>query len=217
VSRDDGFPRADVSVALYDDDKVKRLYRELGGDLGRMGHAMMLCEATLLASWRDGKRRTVHEAAPLWLTVDDGLVAVLVKVGLLDRSHRRPLRSWNNWFGPAWESREKRRRSGALGGRPPKNLPADDQKPTLKPSLNHSDNNRKPLPTHLPTYLPASTARPRARRGDDKTSPTTTNNGRLLEALDPETARKLGLGQPMAPVVKPPADAPAESRPGGTT
>ena len=150
MSRDDGFAVADLSVHLYDDDKVKRLYRELGGDLGRMGHAMMLCEATLLASWRDGHRRTVHEAAPLWLAVDDELVAVLVRVGLLDRTHRRPLRSWKTWFGPAWERREKRRRAGALGGRPP------------KPQLNPMVNNGKPRPTDRPsdrTVSPRAPAR----------------------------------------------------------
>ena len=116
MSRDDGFAVADLSVNLYDDDKVKRLYRELDGDLGRMGHAMMLCEATLLASWRDGHRVTVYDAAPIWMTVDDELVAVLVRVGLLDKTHRRPIRSWNAWFGPANERREARRESGRLGG-----------------------------------------------------------------------------------------------------
>jgi len=116
MSRDDGFAVADVCVNLYDDDKVKQLYRELGGDLGRMGHAMMLCEAALLASWRDGHRRTVHEAAPIWMTVDDELVAVLVRVGLLDRGLRRPVKSWNTWFGPAHDRREARRDAGRIGG-----------------------------------------------------------------------------------------------------
>ncbi len=156
MSRDDGFPRADVSVNLYDDDKVKRLYRELSGDLGRMGHAMMLSDSTLLASWRDGRRLTVHEAAPIWLTVDDELVAVLVRVGLLDRSHRRPLRSWANWFGPAYERREKRRRAGELGGRPPKNRTDSNG----KPPANHPDINRKPQPTVTPTNKPSPSRAP---------------------------------------------------------
>jgi hypothetical protein len=146
MSRDDGFAVADVSVNLYDDDKVKRLYRELGGDLGRMGHAMMLAEATLLASWRDGRRRTVHEAAPLWLTVDDDLVAALVKVGLLDRSLRRPARAWAAWFGPAYERREKRRKAGALGGRPRRSGTGE----AAKPSRNHPVINRKPRPADRP-------------------------------------------------------------------
>jgi hypothetical protein len=157
MSRDDGFAVADLSVHLYDDDKVKRLYRELGGDLGRMGHAMMLCEATLLASWRDGRRRTVHEAAPLWLTVDDELVSVLVRVGLLDRTCKRPIRSWNAWFGPAFERREKRRKSGALGGRPPRNQPAEHE----KPFANHPDNSRKPRPSDRPSGPSVRSARAR--------------------------------------------------------
>jgi len=159
MSRDDGFVIADVSVHLYDDDKVKQLYRELGGDLGRMGHAMMLLEATLLSSWRDGRRRTVYEAAPIWLTVDDELVAALVKVGLLDRSHRKPLRSWTAWFGPAWERREKRRRSGALGGRPPLNLGDDGRKPNGLPMVNHPVSSRKPRPSVRPSDKTVSPAR----------------------------------------------------------
>lgn len=145
MSRDDGFAVADVSVHLMDDDKVKRLYRDLDGDLGRMGHAMLLREATLLASWRDGCRRTVEEAAPLWLAVDDELVAALVRVGLLDRAHRTPLRSWKTWFGPAYDRREQRRRAGKLGGRPPKpdaNLPVDDRKP--RPTVRPSDRTVRP-------------------------------------------------------------------------
>jgi hypothetical protein len=182
VSRDDGFPVADVSVALYDDDKVKRLYRELGGDLGRMGHAMMLCEVTLLASWRDGRRLTVHQAAPLWLTVDDELVSTLVRVGLLDRAFRRPIRSWNAWFGPAFERREKRRRSGALGGRPPRNPPSEHK----EPFANHPDINRKPRPTVRPSARP-----PGARAREAAPSNDGANNGRVGSLA--ETMAAMGL------------------------
>lgn len=159
MSRDDGFVIADVSVHLYDDDKVKQLYRELGGDLGRMGHAMMLLEVTLLCSWRDGRRRTVDEAAPIWLTVDDELVAALVAVGLLDRTHRKPLRSWTAWFGPAWERREKRRRAGALGGRPAQNLSDDGRKPNGYLMDNPKVIDRKPRPSVRPTDRSVSPAR----------------------------------------------------------
>lgn len=174
MSRDDGFARADVSVHLLDDDKVKRLFRELGGDLGRMGHAMMLREATLLASWRDGCRRTVEEAAPLWLTVDEELVTVLIRVGLLDRARRTPRKSWNSWFGPAFERREKRRAAGALGGRPPRNGPVRAQ----EPSANHPVSNRKPPPTVTPSNR--HTARAGAR---ETASSNDAKRGRGLEPL----------------------------------
>ncbi len=187
MSRDDGFPRADISVHLYDDDKVKRLYREMGGDLGRMGHAMMLCEVTLLASWRDGRRRTVHEAAPLWLAVDDELLVALVNVGLLDRSFRRPVRSWNAWFGPAYERREKRRRAGELGGRPPKNLTDDSR----KPQANHPVISRKPQPTVPPTNRPS-----RAPARDD--APKNGANGEKRLGALRETLAAMGL-----PVLEP--------------
>ena len=179
MSRDEGFAVADVSVNLYDDDRVKRLYRELGGDLGRMGHAMMLAEVTLLASWRDGKRLTVHQAAPLWLTVDDELVAALVRVGMLDRGHRRPLKSWQAWFGPAYERREKRRRAGALGGRPPKD------------PENHPVINRKPRPSVRPSVRP-----PGARAREAASSNDAGTNGRgmtsLAELVDPAVLAAIG-------------------------
>lgn len=119
MSRDDGFAVADLSTDLLDDPKVKALWRDLG-DQGRMGHALTLYTATVLASWRAGARVTVNDAAPVWLVLDDELLAALVRVKLLDKSGRLPLRSWKGWYGPAWERREQRRRAGRLGGRPAK-------------------------------------------------------------------------------------------------
>lgn len=115
MSRDDGFDVADVASGLLDDPKVRALWRALG-DQGRMGQAVTLYLATVLGSWRCGSRVAVTEAVPLWLEADAELVAALVRVRLLDKAGRIPTRSWNGWFGPAWERREARRRSGALGG-----------------------------------------------------------------------------------------------------
>jgi hypothetical protein len=138
MSRDDGFEVADVAAGHLDDPKVKALWRALGPDQDRMSRALLLHLATLLASWRQGARVTVTEAVPVWLEPDAELVAALVDARLLDKSGRIPPRSWKGWFGPAWDRREKRRRAGALGGRPP------------KPQLNHMDNNGKPRPADRP-------------------------------------------------------------------
>lgn len=108
MSRDDGFDVADVSTSLLDDPKVRDLWRALG-DQGRMGHAVTLYAATVLASWRHGRRVTVTESTPIWLDADETLVIALRDVKLLDRTGRIPLRSWNGWFGPAAGRRERLR------------------------------------------------------------------------------------------------------------
>ena len=108
MSRDDGFAVADLSTDLLDDPKVKALWRDLG-DQGRMGHALTLYTATVLASWRAGARVTLADAAPVWLEIDGELVAALVRVKLLDRTGRVPLKSWKGWFGPAADRRDKLR------------------------------------------------------------------------------------------------------------
>jgi hypothetical protein len=168
MSRDDGFAVADLSTDLLDDPKVKALWRELD-DQGRMGHALTLYTATVLASWRAGTRVTVADAAPVWLALDDELLLVLVRVRLLDHTGRLPLRSWKGWFGPAWDRREKRRRAGALGGRPP------------KPQLNHMDNNGKPRPADRPV-------RPTVRQDEARAQSANGKNGLrpIAELVTPE-------------------------------
>ena len=105
MSRDDGFPIADVDTGYLDDSKVRNLWRALG-DQGRMTHALALHVATLLASWGAGCRVTVTEAAPLWLTPDPDLIAALQKTHLLDGTQRLPVRSWKAWHDPASKRRE---------------------------------------------------------------------------------------------------------------
>ena len=108
MSRDDGFDVADVATGLYDDPKVKALWHELC-DQGRMGHALTLYMATVLASWRHGCRVTLDTAAPVWMEPDSSLVAALQAVKLLDKTRKVPIRAWNGWFGVAESRREKLR------------------------------------------------------------------------------------------------------------
>jgi hypothetical protein len=105
VSRDDGFDVADVATGLYDDPKVKALWRAIG-DQGRVSHALALHMVTLLASWRQGNRVTVQEAVPVWLEPDAELIAALQAVRLLDKTGRLPVRSWKGWYHPAAERRD---------------------------------------------------------------------------------------------------------------
>lgn len=247
MSRDDGFVIADVATGLLDDAKVKHLWRELGPDQGRMGHALALHMATLLASWREGCRVPVVDAAPVWLVVDAELVETLQRVRLLDRTGRLSVRSWNTWVGPALARKRARQEAGRIGGiasgkaRFRAEDPSRDeivphatissgrvgahgtptnraQQPStiIEATVEQPFDKTNPVPSRPVLTGPVPPARPRARNGDDKASPTKRTNGRLIEALDPETAKKLGLvpsTQPMRPIPDPPADAAAESWP----
>lgn len=115
MSRDDGFPVADMDSAYFDDAKMRDLWQRVR-DGDRMARAVVLHSATLLASWRQGERVTVAQASPLWMTHDDETVADLQAVKLLDRGGKIPIGPWNKWFGPAYHRREAAREKGRRGG-----------------------------------------------------------------------------------------------------
>lgn len=115
MSRDDGFPVADMDSAYFDDAKMRDLWQRLH-DADRMARAVILHAATLLGSWRQGERITVAQATPLWMGADAELVADLKAVKLLDRAGKIPTSGWNQWFGTAYKRREARREIGRAGG-----------------------------------------------------------------------------------------------------
>jgi hypothetical protein len=190
MSRDDGFTVADVATGLLDDPKVRALWRELR-DQGRMGHALALHMATLLASWRQGCRVRVDEAAPVWMECDAELIAALVKVRLLDRSGRLPSRSWDGWFGPAFARREVRRESGRLGGKVSRKPPVSNAEASVKRRLSVGEPDRT-VPT-VPT-VPIRTVR--QDRSDARDVPSNGTNGRgggtLSELVTPEALAAIG-------------------------
>lgn len=116
MSRDDGFAIADVATGHFDDPKVRKLWRLLG-DPDAMTRALVVHFAVLLGSWGEGRRVTVDEAVPVWLTVSDETLAALRSAGLIDRQGRLPRRSWDSWYGPAARRREAARAAGAEGNR----------------------------------------------------------------------------------------------------
>jgi hypothetical protein len=117
VNKADGFAIADVDVGLLTDPKVAALLRRVQDQHGAMD-AIGLYLSLVLASWAAGDRLTLEETAPIWWTepIDD-LATDLVVVGLIDADHRIPEQAWASYFLVAWERREKRRQSGAEGGR----------------------------------------------------------------------------------------------------
>ena len=116
MSRDDGFAVADTDTGLMADPKVLALARRVR-DTTRTLAAVALWDAVRLASWKAGRRLTLDETLPGWVLdpVDD-LADHLVAVGLLDAERRVPEHSWEGWFGPARDRRDRFRVLGARGG-----------------------------------------------------------------------------------------------------
>lgn len=111
MSRDDGFPHADIAVGFLRDVKIRRL-RQYGDEQA----TTLLYLAVVLTSWEEGYRLTVDEAdTPVPATPER--TTALQTVGLLDSEGKVPARVWESWFRPAWDRREKRRTGGIEGAR----------------------------------------------------------------------------------------------------
>ena len=110
--RDNSFARADIDTGLLTDAKVLRLFRR---EPDAYRAQLIVYLATVLSSWREGRRLTAVEAEGLEEVTDD-TVEVLQADFLLDAEGRVPDHAWQRWFGPASERRDKRRQSGSLGG-----------------------------------------------------------------------------------------------------
>jgi hypothetical protein len=125
VSRGDGFDIADVDVGLLEDPKFRQLARAHAGEEELIARCAIAYVALVLASWEEGDRVTLEDAAPAWLTDLPTLAIALVEHRLVDVEARIPLASWEAWFTPASErreaSRERWRKSarGRRGQRPP--------------------------------------------------------------------------------------------------
>ena len=115
MSRDEGFAIADVDVGLFDDLKLKKLWRGLR-DSGLMCQAVTIFLATLLASWGAGERCVADEATPVWLDPDPEIIAALQAAGLLDAEGRIPEQAWTSWYEPARARRDDARLRGQIGG-----------------------------------------------------------------------------------------------------
>lgn len=153
MSRDDGFTRADIDSSYFDDAKMRALWHVLL-DADKMARAVVLHKATLLSSWRHGERVTVQEAAPIWLPVDEALVAALVSVKLLDKGGRVAPSSWRRWIGPAIERREKRRVAGATGGRASGRVRSSRAEATVQQPSTFAEPNQPTNRTNQPTVSP---------------------------------------------------------------
>jgi hypothetical protein len=109
VSRDDGFPRADVDVGYFHDPKMIALARRLRDERATAAHAAVYL-AVVLGSWAEGRRATLDDCLPAWwLQASDDVRTNLQEVGLLDDDGRIPERAWSSWFKPAQTRRQHQR------------------------------------------------------------------------------------------------------------
>jgi hypothetical protein len=110
-----GLRTADTDIHLPFDLKFVRLWRMLH-DQALMCEARTLHEDLRCASWREGERVTVEQAASAWLDPNPDVIEAMVKVDLLDDEHRLPDHAWVSWYGPAVARLEAKKAAQSLGG-----------------------------------------------------------------------------------------------------
>lgn len=192
MSRDDGFTVADMDTTFFADPKIRNLWRMLG-DESRMARAVVLYLATVLESWRSGRRVLVTDSAPVWLPLDPELVEALKAAKLLDSSGRLPIRSWKSWHDPAQMRRDARRESGRLGGLRAKGQRSYSDATALLQRPD-SDGVAKPHPT-VPSVRTDRTVRPSGAGAREGTVQGTKNGrGGLVPLADllPDAYASLG-------------------------
>jgi hypothetical protein len=147
MNREDGFPIADLDVGLFHDQKVLALARRLRNERDT-AVSIALYTSLVLESWAAGDRVTLDDALPAWCVESpDTIRADLQAVGLIDDESRIPATSWTSWYVPAFDRREKRRQSGAEGGRRSWVSRRDKRR--------RSDASATPNPSVRPAVLPA--------------------------------------------------------------
>lgn len=168
MSRDDGFPVADVDSAYFEDSKMRDLWQRVR-DPDLMARAVVLHAATLLGSWRQGERITVGQATPLWMVADPAVVDHLKAVKLLDRVGKIPATSWTKWFGPAFGRREARRDAGRIGGLASGKGRSSDALPSPNGSSSPAEPVRPSVPPVRPSINPSAPSTARGKKNGQMT------------------------------------------------
>lgn len=113
MSRGDGFAIVDHAATFLHDVKLRRL-RRTAPDEAEGAIRTLLYLSLRDSSWYEGERLSVEDADRPYEATDER-IAALVAVGLIDDEHRIPESSWNDWFTPAHERRERMRKAGREG------------------------------------------------------------------------------------------------------
>lgn len=180
MSRDAGFPIADLDAGLLADPKVVALARRLKDPRQTAAH-VALYAAVILESWASGERATLDAAAPAWWLDDlDDVLANLQAVGLLDSEGRVPEHAWDSWYMPAAErreaSRDRWRRASAAARERAKGVIDDSARSHAPPTV-------PSVP--FPTNRPSAATKP-SRTGNDPT--TCPRCGDEVRESDPDVA-----------------------------
>ena len=176
---------------------MRRLRRIVGPELAAV--AMLAYVLVVLASWREGRRLALEEAAPDWLEVPPGVGPGLYEAGLLDSEGRVPANAWRGWYGAAaerrgtqrdrWRRAQARRRTreapddGELDDEesPHRGVIAESSRSHRGVELAESSRSHRGviapvrLPSVRPPYRPARTSRSRARARARRPPPSTTS------------------------------------------
>lgn len=175
MNREDGFPIADVDVGLFHDQKVLALSRRLRDERQTATHIALYLNL-VLESWAAGDRVQLDEALPAWwVDSPDEIRGELQAVGLIDDESRLPDDAWTSWFVPAWDRREKRRQSGAEGGR----KSWESRRDKRHGKQRRSDATATPNPSVLPA------GRPPHRQGRPEPVREITNGLAAVDAAEP--------------------------------
>jgi hypothetical protein len=169
MSRDDGFSVMDVSTAIHEDTKFKKLARRHPEMLATCFTAYV---SLLAESWRAGERVSLQDAWPSILGAPDRAVtATLRRFELIDKAGQIAPETWERWFNPArtrqeqardrWRRANEKRhaaamRSLALDSEATAELPRGDRAATASP-----------VPSVRPSVRPSDSAREFDGAGDD--------------------------------------------------
>lgn len=164
MSSREGLARTDTSTSLYEDPKVKRLWRSIR-DEPRMCRAMVLYEATRLMSAREAERVAAEDAAPDWMSDPAEAIRDLTDVGLLDAEGRLPEGTYGKWIGEqvdranetrrAWAERKRAQRDRERGSRGSGDDVPQDKAPVSPPRHRDKGGVTASQPSHPPN-LPSS-------------------------------------------------------------
>lgn len=167
----EGFLEANVSTALLDDPKFRRLLRNANNDADLMSHAVVVYTATVLASWRQGERVTAEDAAPPWVTDIERHVQGLQAVGLLDAQGKVMRKAWAKRFEPARQRRDEMREQWRERQRRHRGVTSESR-------VTHGGVTTSYIPTDRQTDSP-----PRARGKGPGSRPQRVNEGDLPDFL----------------------------------
>ena len=175
MSRDGGFSIGDRSSRTLYDVRLVRAYRQVGLA------AIVAWDAVVDASWEAGERVTFDDAVdtlPYDLGDSDAVRAALVSVSLLDDEGLIRCESWSSWFGVADDRREAKRERDRL----------------YAARRRVANDSQAVVPTDRPVLPTGPTDRSSPRATPSKDGATREEaTGPLIGAMDPVTAKKLGL------------------------